>query len=64
MDMSRFDTKELTHIVQARRKYGDFDVGWHSIAAFDSEIVAIRYERDCADLNGHRIEYRIVERQP
>lgn len=49
---------ELTHVVQARRKEGDCDLGWHTIAAFNVKIVAEHYARDCSVFQSY--EYRVV----
>jgi hypothetical protein len=51
--------EELTHKVECRRLNATCDVGWHTIAAFNSEVVAERYASDCAYANRH-YEYRVA----
>ena len=52
---------ELTHAVQYRYHYATCDVGWHTMAAFDSEQVATGYMCECRDDGDHdHLEYRVV----
>jgi hypothetical protein len=55
--------RELTHMVQHRRTSGNFDRGWHTMAAFDVESIALHYAAECtirANGDGDEIEYRVV----
>ena len=53
---------ELTHAVQWRNTGAKCDVGWHTIAAFDSEPIAAQYMRECIEFNGfvRDWEYRVI----
>jgi len=50
---------ELTHAVQYRRMSGEYDLGWHTMAAFDVETVALKYARDCERGGMEGLEYRV-----
>lgn len=56
--LRRFD--ELEAVVQCRRTEGNFDLGWHTIAAFDSKAVAIRYAGECRADRPPCFEYRVI----
>jgi hypothetical protein len=51
--------EELTHKVQYRRKTGNCDLGWHTMAAFDCEIIADQYCRQCME-GREDFEYRVT----
>lgn len=50
--------EELTSAVQYRRTEGEFDRGWHTLAAFDVRKIAEKYRDDCAR---DGFEYRVVD---
>jgi hypothetical protein len=51
---------QLTHAVEYRRKSGSFDLGWHTLAAFDVERIAEQYASACREANiGDELEYRV-----
>jgi hypothetical protein len=55
--------EELGYAVQCRRVENGVTTMahyWETIAAFNSESVAQRYAKDCAD-NGPSFEYRVIE---
>lgn len=51
--------EELSHMVQYRRTKQQYDVGWHTMAAFDCEQAAKAYMAECRESSQDNIEYRV-----